>query len=55
MIRNILFICLILLVLITVFQNTQVVDFRFLVWTVSLSRALMLFAALAIGFVAGDC
>ena len=53
MIRNILFICLVLLVLITVFQNTQVVEFRFLVWTISLSRALMLFGALAIGFVAG--
>ena len=53
MIRNILFICLILIVLITVFQNTQVVEFRFLVWTISLSRALMLFGVLAIGFVAG--
>jgi len=53
MIRNILFICLILIVLITVFQNTQVVEFRFRVWTISLSRALMLFGALAIGFVAG--
>jgi len=53
MIRYILFICLVLLVLITVFQNTQVVEFRFLVWTISLSRALMLFGALAIGFVAG--
>ena len=53
MIRNILFICLVLLVLITVFQNTQVVEFRFLVWTISLSRALMLFGVLAIGVVAG--
>jgi len=53
MIRNILFIGLILIVLITVYQNTQVVEFRFLVWTISLSRALMLFGALAIGVVAG--
>ena len=53
MIRNILFICLILIVLITVFQNTQVVEFRFIVWTISLSRALMLFGTLAVGFMAG--
>ena len=53
MLRNILFIGLIALVLIFVIQNTQVVEFRFLVWTISASRALMLFGALAIGFVAG--
>ena len=53
MIRNILFACLIVFVLIFVVQNTQVVEFRFLVWTISLSRALMLFGALAVGVVAG--
>ena len=53
MIRNIIFVCLIVFVLIFVVQNTQVVEFRFLVWTISLSRALMLFGALAIGVVAG--
>ena len=53
MIRNIIFICLIALVLIFVVQNTQVVEFRFLVWTISTSRALMLFGTLAIGFIAG--
>ena len=53
MIKNIIFVCLIVFVLIFVVQNTQVVEFRFLVWTISLSRALMLFGALAIGFVAG--
>ena len=53
MVRNIIFVCLIAFVLIFVVQNTQVVEFRFLVWTVSMSRALMLFGALAIGFVAG--
>ena len=53
MIRNIIFVCLIALVLIFVVQNTQVVEFRFLIWTISMSRALMLFGALAIGFVAG--
>ena len=53
MIRNIIFICLIAFVLIFVVQNTQVVEFRFLIWTISLSRALMLFGTLAIGFIAG--
>ena len=53
MIRNIIFACLIALVLIVVVQNTQVVEFRFLLWSISMSRALMLFATLAIGFVAG--
>jgi len=53
MIRNIIFVCLIVFVLIFVVQNTQVVEFRFLVWTLSLSRALILFGALAIGVVAG--
>jgi uncharacterized integral membrane protein len=53
MIRNIIFVCLIAFVLIFVIQNTQVVEFRFLVWTLSMSRALMLFGTLAIGFIAG--
>ena len=53
MIRNIVFICLIAVVLVFVIQNTQVVEFRFLAWTISMSRALMLFGALAIGVVAG--
>lgn len=53
MLRNIIFIGLIALVLIFVVQNTQVVEFKFLVWTMSLSRALMLFGALAAGVIAG--
>ena len=53
MLRNILFIGLIALVLIFVVQNTQVVEFRFIVWTISISRALMLFGTLAIGVLAG--
>ena len=53
MIRNIIFLCLIGLVLIVAVQNIQVVEFRFLVWTISMSRALMLFGTLAIGFIAG--
>ena len=53
MVRNIIFIALIAVVLIFVVQNTQVVEFRFLVWTISVSRALMLFGALAVGVIAG--
>lgn len=53
MIRNVIFICLIAFVLIFVVQNTQVVEFRFLAWTITMSRALMLFGTLAIGFLAG--
>jgi len=53
MLRNIIFIGLIALVLIFVVQNTQVVEFKFLIWTMSLSRALMLFGALAVGVIAG--
>jgi uncharacterized integral membrane protein len=53
MLRNIIFISLIALVLIFVVQNTQVVEFKFLVWTMSVSRALMLFGALAAGVIAG--
>ena len=53
MIRYVLLLCLIAVVLIFVAQNTQVVEFRFLVWTISMSRALALFGTLAVGFVAG--
>ena len=53
MIKNIIFAFLIAFVFIIVIQNTQVVEFRFLVWTISMSRALMLFGTLAIGFIAG--
>ena len=53
MIRNVIFICLIAIVLTFVVQNTQVVEFRFLVWTISMSRALMLFGTLSFGFIAG--
>jgi len=53
MFRNTLFIILIAVVLIFVIQNTEVVEFRFLVWTFPISRALMLFGTLAVGFVAG--
>ncbi len=53
MIRNIIFLCLIGIVLIFVVQNIEVVEFQFLTWTISMSRALTLFGTLAIGFIAG--
>jgi uncharacterized integral membrane protein len=53
MIRNIVFIVLIALVLIFVGQNMEVVEFRFLTYTLKISRALMIFGVLAIGIVAG--
>jgi uncharacterized integral membrane protein len=53
MLRNIIFICLIGLVVIFVLQNTQVVEVRFLFWTVSMSRALMLLGTLVIGLIGG--
>ncbi|MDJ0913078.1 MAG: LapA family protein [Desulfobacterales bacterium] len=53
MIRNIIILCLIGLVAIFVLQNTQVVEVRFLFWTLSMSRALIIFGTLAIGFIGG--
>jgi len=53
MIRNIIFVCLIGLVVIFVLQNTQVVEVQFLLWTISMSRALMLIGTLAIGLIGG--
>lgn len=36
-----------------IIQNTSVVDIHFLFWTVSMSRALMIFFILAIGIIIG--
>ena len=48
-------ILLILLGIVILFtlQNTQVVELRLLFWTVSMSRALMIFIVLAIGIILG--
>jgi len=50
-----LIICLILagLVVIFIIQNVTVIDIRFLFWTLSMSRALLMFFVLAIGVVIG--
>ena len=41
------------IVLIFVLQNVAAVDVTFLLWSISLSRALLIFFALAIGIVIG--
>jgi uncharacterized integral membrane protein len=53
MIRNTVFILLIAVVLIFVFQNIQVVEVKFLFWKLTMSRALMLLGTLAIGLAGG--
>ena len=53
MIRNIIFLVLIGTVIIFVIQNIQVVEVKFLLWQVSMSRALMLFATFGMGLVGG--
>ena len=53
MAKNIIFVILVALVLTFVIQNTQVVEVKFLAWTISMSRSLMIFGTLIIGIVAG--
>ena len=53
MLRNLIFLLLIGMVLMFVMQNVAVVQVRFLFWEVSMSRALMLIATLAVGLVGG--
>lgn len=51
--KNIIIVILIALVVAFVIQNTQTVEVRFLVWTVTMSRALMILLTLLIGVIAG--
>lgn len=44
---------LILLVLVFLVQNTEVVKVNFLLWDISMSRAVLLFFSLLIGFIVG--
>lgn len=53
MAKTIIFLILVALVIVFVIQNTQVVEFRFLAWTVSMSRALLFLGTFIIGIVAG--
>ena len=53
MIRFILGIAFGVLALIFVFQNMEVISVSFLAWTITTSRAVILFILLAAGFVVG--
>lgn len=53
MIQNIVFVILVALVLTFVVQNMRVVEVKFFAWTISMSRALMIFGTLIIGIIAG--
>jgi uncharacterized integral membrane protein len=52
-IKNIFVVILLVFLFIFTLQNTQVVEVRLFLWTVSMSRALMLLGTLLIGFIAG--
>jgi putative membrane protein len=49
--RNILTLLLLIIVAAFIFQNTAVVEIRFLFWTLSMSRALLILVLLAMGMV----
>jgi len=53
MAKTIIFFILIALVIVFVIQNTQVVEFRFLAWKVSMSRALMFLGTFFMGIAVG--
>jgi len=48
-----IFVILVGVVIVFVFQNMQVVEVRFFAWKVSMSRALMVFVTLCMGIAAG--
>ena len=51
--RIILSLVLILVTLLFILQNTSVVEFRFLIWTIAMSRSLMFFLLLGTGVLIG--
>jgi len=51
--KTVIFVILAALILLFVIQNTQVVETRFLVWTISMSRSLLLLGTFIVGVVAG--
>jgi uncharacterized integral membrane protein len=53
MTKNIIFFILLALVFIFVLQNTQVVEFNFLAWTISMSKALLLLVTFVLGIAVG--
>jgi putative membrane protein len=53
MVKTIIFLILVALIVLFVLQNTQVVEARFLLWKVSMSRSLLLLGTFLIGIIAG--
>jgi len=53
MAKTIIFSILIALIIVFVIQNTQVVEYQFLAWKVSMSRALLLLGTFVIGVLVG--
>lgn len=51
--RIIVSLVLLLLTLLFILQNTSVVEFHFLFWTVAMSRSLMFFLLLGVGIIIG--
>jgi putative membrane protein len=51
--KTIVFVILAVLILLFVIQNTQVVETKFLVWTISMSRSLLLLGTFIVGVIAG--
>lgn len=51
--KNIALICLGVLLLVFLLQNTQVVSIRFLFWKLSMSRVILLPLIMLIGFIIG--
>ena len=51
--KNIALICLGILLLVVLLQNTQVVSIRFLFWKLSMSRIILLPLIMLIGFIIG--
>ena len=51
--RLVVSVILALILVVFILQNTAVMEFRLLFWTVAMSRALMLFLLLGIGLLCG--
>jgi uncharacterized integral membrane protein len=51
--RLIISLGLILIIVLFIIQNTAVMEFRFFIWTLAMSRALMLFFVLGMGILCG--
>jgi uncharacterized integral membrane protein len=51
--KTIVFVILAVFILLFVIQNTQVVETRFLAWTISMSRSLLLLGTFIMGVIAG--